>query len=349
MRPRPLRLCVVILAFVILPAVALLTVARGATAAVPEDPPDSSAPGPRMRVREWQQVAGALEHLRPRDGRQLYRGPRMLRNRHPFLVAAGADDRAAGSGIELRIDNVHRLLEPADSEAAARELARLFGGGSVVPDAATYEKLRATALRHADDSGWPVKIVEGTPGHFGVTVENSTVGRTVHTLVFTSSGFGALDVVEEEYRIATSGRVERKVTTWIHGPPQSWQTSGDVDAEEQARLYAGVRRFREAMTAVLARRRSIDRVRAALAPHHSFEAIRRQLGEPDRDIGSGVHRYVYGLADGSAVIFGVPDADKPPLTVRHVAGVGPGGVGDAQVGRLVEDLRATGAGQPQPR
>lgn len=44
-------------------------------------------------------------------------------------------------------------------------------------------------------------------------------------------------------------------------------------------------------------------------------------GEPDRDVGSGIHIYVYDLADGSYVRIGTPD-DKQILYVVHVTADG---------------------------
>ena len=61
-----------------------------------------------------------------------------------------------------------------------------------------------------------------------------------------------------------------------------------------------------------------------------FRSIKRRMsmkeviglcGEPDGDIGSGIHIYIYKLADGSVVRVGTPD-DKQIMYVVHVAANG---------------------------
>ena len=49
----------------------------------------------------------------------------------------------------------------------------------------------------------------------------------------------------------------------------------------------------------------------------SMKQVIRLCGEPDKDIGRGIHIYVYELADGSVVRIGTPD-DKKIIYVVHV-------------------------------
>ncbi len=53
----------------------------------------------------------------------------------------------------------------------------------------------------------------------------------------------------------------------------------------------------------------------------SMKEVIRLCGEPDKDIGSGIHIYIYKLADGSVVRVGTPD-DKRIMYVVHVAANG---------------------------
>jgi hypothetical protein len=66
----------------------------------------------------------------------------------------------------------------------------------------------------------------------------------------------------------------------------------------------------------LARRsRSIEQFRFTTKGTTMAQVI-QSLGEPDRDIGSGIHIFVYGLSDGSEVWIGTPDASEI-WYVRH--------------------------------
>ena len=53
----------------------------------------------------------------------------------------------------------------------------------------------------------------------------------------------------------------------------------------------------------------------------SMKEVIRLCDEPDKDIGSGIHIYLYKLADGSLVQVGTPD-DKQIMYVMHVAANG---------------------------
>jgi len=54
-----------------------------------------------------------------------------------------------------------------------------------------------------------------------------------------------------------------------------------------------------------------------IQPQMSMEQIIEICGVPDEDIGSGIHIYVYKLADGSLVRIGTPDK-KRLIYVAHV-------------------------------
>ena len=54
-----------------------------------------------------------------------------------------------------------------------------------------------------------------------------------------------------------------------------------------------------------------------IKPHMSMKQVIDICGVPDEDIGSGIHIYVYKLADGSLVRIGTPDK-KRLIYVAHV-------------------------------
>ena len=61
---------------------------------------------------------------------------------------------------------------------------------------------------------------------------------------------------------------------------------------------------------------SIEYFNANLKADMKYDAIVNLFGEPDGDIGSGIHIYVYNLGDGSKVYIGY--ADKI-MYARHVS------------------------------
>lgn len=66
---------------------------------------------------------------------------------------------------------------------------------------------------------------------------------------------------------------------------------------------------------------SVQALRRIKRKKMSMKQVVKLCGEPQRDIGSGIHIYVYELADGSAVWVGTPDR-KRIIYVTHVL---PGG------------------------
>ena len=313
--------------------VSLLTLVPGPAVA-----PDAEI-RPRYRSKAWKEVATPWKHLELRDGRRFYRGPRLIRNHWPFLLAANEAERAEGYGYELGVSNAHQLLEPIRTREAAEELARLLAGGVVIEDRETYEAIRrAVTPLQQDAEHWRIKILERTPELFGIQTEKNADGFVVTQLVFSSSPDSALCIYEYRYEFPFDGPGRRTLQTWISGPPQSWQTMGTPDPEQQASMRAEVRRFRRAVTSVLSSRRTLKEVRSRLGFGESFREIRWKLGEPDRDVGSGVHIYVYDLADGTAVVFGVSNEEGQPHYGRHVSGVSDGGPGEATVGKTLETI-----------
>jgi hypothetical protein len=255
------------------------------------------------------------------------------------LVAANERERAAGHGIELRWSNLHLLLEPIPSEAAAVALARMMIGGEVVPDRAAYDRLVDAARRNPMPEGsWEVTVHPRVPERFGLAGERAADGFAVRGTIFTTSGYSALSVVEIHARFPAAGPFTLEQFPAISGPPQSWQTSGDVDEEEQKLLHGAVATFREALLGALRKDLKLDAVAAAYTEGASIATIRHLVGEPLRDIGSGLHRYLYRLGDGRVVVFGAKDEDSPVVNAQLYSGYDP----EAGLGEHLEDLKPRG-------
>jgi hypothetical protein len=327
-----------------------ILIVSGMAMARPQEKAADSDFGRSIRLGRFRNVSVPLEHLKLRDGRRFYRGSRHLDNVYPYWVASGPDEKAREQGYELRLKNAHALFEPIRTEDQAHELARLMTGGMVVPDESTYTMLRQEALRlKPEATGWGVKLKDGRPGVFGVQVKNIDGGFQVHALVFVCSAHLWLEVVEETYTIAPDRPIQRKRICWIKGPPQARQTAGRVDEAEEARLRAEVQRFRTACLRVLHRNLTPARVKAALSDRPTFAVIRDRLGEPEQDLGSGIHIYLYRLADQTGIVCGVADEDARPTYVRHVqleTTGDPGPAGRLGIGAVLEDLAPLPPGQP---
>jgi len=280
-------------------------------------------PGPRRSLQRWQPCSVSFEHLKLRDGRTLYRVPApTLRDREPFLVAASDAERDAGHGFAVGVDAAQRLFEAPTTANGARELCRLLGGGTLIPDAETFARMRAAALKLAPQAdGWGITVAEAQPKAFGASARAVAGGFEVQRLVLTNSGYGRLDVETQRFTVSAEGALKVERTPWITGPPRSWQTAGEVDEAEQAALRAEVDRFLQAMTQALAPARTLQAFVDVCAPETlTFAQVRWALGEPDADEGSGLHIYRYTLGDGTAVVFGTGGEDDPLTYACQVKG-----------------------------
>ena len=301
---------------------------------------------PKRHRKNWRAVTVPITHLVLRDGRAFYRGPGHLNDQYPYFLAANAAERGAGFGYQLRMTNAHQLLAPIETAAAAREFARVLSGGVIVPDEAAYTLLRAEALRLKPVcTGWGVEVEDGRPGCFGVGVEKTADGFTVRALVFKCSSYHRLEVQEQTWTLPASGALRRDVKSWIMGPPQAWQTAGDVDMAEERRLCGEVTRFRAAFLKVLGAGRTLDAVKKALEGNPTFAVVRDRLGEPDGSVGGGREQqeFAYRLRDGTAVVITVARRggdDLAPLGARHVASLAVSDDGTLTVGKTLARIAA---------
>ena len=67
------------------------------------------------------------------------------------------------------------------------------------------------------------------------------------------------------------------------------------------------------------RERSVKAFRA-IGARTGWAAVEARFGAPDADIGSGIHIYVYRLADGSEVRIGTPDRKQILYVIHHRRG-----------------------------
>lgn len=300
---------------------------------------------PEVTMGRWQESTAELEHLVLRDGRRAHRGPRLLVNRFPYLVAANEAEKRERRGYEVRVENTHLLFGPIRTDEQARELARMFYPGPLVTSAATFDRLRAAARRlQPGAKHWGVRIEKGAPKTHGLGVTRlpGGAGREVSMLLLTSHGSAALAIVEVRLEIPSKGPASARTRTWIGGPPQAWQTAGDVDAAVQRQMHEEVRRFRQAMTQIFAASREAAGFLKAYRPGDTFAQFRKKAGEPDRQTGSGIRIFVYDFMDGTSAIFGVADEDAEPLYARHVKGLS-SAPGKLTRPTLLRDLKLPGS------
>jgi hypothetical protein len=301
--------------------------------------PADSPLGPVSQIVGERPISQLGEGLLLRENRVLYRSARSLLERYPYLVAASKAEATERRGIQVRWTNLHLLFVPIPSEAAALELVRTMEGGEIVPDRAAYDRLVDAARKNPLPEGsWPATIHPRVPERFGLVAERTADGFAVRGTIFTTSGYSALSVLEVHARFPTAGPYTIETFPAISGPPQSWQTSGEVDEDEQRRLYRAVAGFRAALLDALRVDFTLERVAEAYTTVSTFAMVRRRIGEPLRDIGSGRHIYVYRLGDGRAVTFAVTDEDAPIAGAALHEGYDL----DAGLGKLISELTPRG-------
>lgn len=282
------------------------------------------ADGPkRVKMRQWIPAGIELRHLTFREGRRLYRGPRTLQYRWPYLVVATQAERDDGYGWLLEFNTAHELFDPILEPDQALEAIGIFSEGVAIADRDLWKQVAEIAGKFDPKGGWPVKVTKGTPDVFGTRLERVETGFAVRTLRFTCAGYAALGVVAVDYGFPFGGAFQRKSKRWISGPPQCWQTSGEVDHAEQAALHENIQKLRRDIMRCLSKYRKLDEIEGVLARTREFAQLCFELGAPDGMIGSGRQIYRFSLGDGSVVDV-VVDRDGHVSSATH-ARPGPGG------------------------
>ncbi|MGE3164145.1 MAG: hypothetical protein AB7O52_04525 [Planctomycetota bacterium] len=90
---------------------------------------------------------------------------------------------------------------------------------------------------------------------------------------------------------------------------------------------------------------ALEAVLEAYTSNSTFATLRRKIGEPIRDIGSGRHIYVYRLGDRRAVTFVVTSEDEPIAS----AALHDGYDLDAGLGKFIEELTPRDTRARKPR
>ena len=54
-------------------------------------------------------------------------------------------------------------------------------------------------------------------------------------------------------------------------------------------------------------RETLEYFQLYLTPEMKFDNLRKTFGDPDSDIGSGIHIYIYNLSDGTKIQIGYTD------------------------------------------
>lgn len=328
----------------ILGGVMLLVVTVGAAA-------QQGDPGERVGPASWVEIDPGWKHLKLGEFWDLYPYAPMLGDTPPFVVAVdrriSVRSTARRDGFRVTHENLGRFLAtppgaagPVASPAAAAEVLAFALQADVVPDQAALDRLLATTARLAKvcpDDYVATKVRDHRPAACGLTATPEGTGYRVRGVVLETKAL--FRISEVSARVETDGRVaariqpdrflgvERTEITW--GPPEHWQTEeGPIDPDDAAAVAkrdawhasqdaqrAHVERVRHAYAVALDPRRTLDAIRRACTPQSMMDDIRRALGAPDRDVGSGIHIWVYDLHDGTATIFG--DSGRGPLMYVH--------------------------------
>lgn len=266
------------------------------------------------RPRTYRNFANgpSFEHITLREGRTISRGPRGMRDQYPYLVASNSSERKQQLGYPVTAATVGFLFEPITTPKAALEMTRWLYGGDLVPDRAAFDRMVNVAKNHELPEGsWPIEW-KRNPEHFGMLARSIEGGVEVRGTIFTSSARMTLSVCEIHavYRPGKAAEVKRE---WcLVGPPQSWQTAGDVDENEQARLRAAIESLRDHLLQALRKDLPLAGFEKAIAEKWSWAKLRHTIGEPNRTRGiPGTYNAMYRLGNGQVIALASGLEDQP--------------------------------------
>lgn len=289
------------------------------------------------------QVILPVKALAVRSDLRITEGPRMLGDEFPYLAVAPI----AVSGTratELVPTTLPKLLPSSpgregttpvriDCPEAAIDAVRLFVSGPLVTDAETAERMIATGreleakLEHLD-----VKVSDHRPDTWAPTAkaagpgdtEGAPASWTVSLVAYEMDRM--LRLVHVTAMVGADGSVSIERQPIVDGPMTSWQTAviGEWTDEMEARQKAmrdEVVVARRTYARALHPAKTLDAFWTAGRLALGMDDVRDLFGEPDRDIGSGVHLWTYDLSDGTSVIFrGAAQKVVQVLHVRNAKG-----------------------------
>lgn len=276
-----------------------------------------------------------------REGVRLAEGPRMLRDTFPYLVAL-EEEANVERGLAIRPETLPALLAEGPpiggsspvripSARAAIDAVRLFVAGPLVTDAETAERIVDTGGRLAEGLRYlDVQVTEHRPDAWSpratpvaaLDKAAGTIARWDVSLVAFELD-RRLRLVHVTAAVKPDGTIELEQTPIVDGPMTTWQTAvlgeyTEAMEQEQRAMVAEVDVARRAYAEALRPARTIGAFWPVVRVLHRMDDVRALFGAPDRDVGSGIHIWVYDLDDGTQVALG--GSEDRIVYARHVRG-----------------------------
>ena len=282
--------------------------------------------GDGRQVDPVRQVDLPFVHLKLRDDLRLTEGPRSLRDAFPYLAVAPVTISSTSATV-LTPRNLGSFLVMAPQEggtvpaairtgAEAIEAVRLFVAGPLVTSIDAGDRILAAARALEDDlEVLSVRTTAHRPETWLPRATPMDQDKSQHPVEAWEVSLVALEMdrrlrlVHVKARVRANGVVEIAYHPIVDGPPTTWQSEGEPTDEArkgdaQARAEVDVVRARLAHALRLAADTDLDTVWAVARADPRMQAARLWLGEPDRDLGSGIHIFAYDLVEGGAALFG---------------------------------------------
>lgn len=289
-------------------------------------------------VDPLRRVVLPLTALRVSPGVRVTEGVRHLSDVFPYVAVAPvtfSSTRAtqlAPATLTAMLPAAHqsdsRTVMPIGSPDAAIEAVRLFVAGPLVTDAATAERLLATGRELAEKlEHLAVKVTDHRPPSWTPSATASDAadddgtpsGWNVSLVAYEMDRM--LRLVHVTATVGTDGSLSFKREPLVDGPMTSWQTAvigkrTDAMEARQKAMHEEVVVARRAYARALQPAKTLDALWTAARLALGMSEVRDLFGEPDRDIGSGVHLWTYDLDDGTSVVFSA--AAEKVAQVLHV-------------------------------
>jgi hypothetical protein len=287
----------------------LVGLALAGRTAVAEDPADPLARTPEA----WRVLVPRWSRLRLRPGLTLYgRTAGRTTDPYPYALVATDEMRAAGRAHAVLPDSFGRVVteESLATGAGATEAVRFFVHGREVRDAATASRVLAEVRRlaptlvHARLEAAPDATPESLLAE--PRLARDAGGFVVRLLLLQTDV--QVRLVAATGRVDPSkGRVTVEERVVVSGPATELLVCGTGEdlAELERRRVAildEVARIRRALLGALDPRRTREAVRRLARPGVTMAEVRAALGEPDDDVGSGIHVWVYALDEGAVLV-----------------------------------------------
>jgi hypothetical protein len=269
----------------------------------------------KRRPQKWLAVDLPWEHLALAEGVELAEAPRSLLEAFPYLLAS-RDPKPTG-GYHLTAGNLHHFLKgPVSSSEQALEAARMFVAGPLVTTAEAVERVVAQAKEQPRSLG--IEIHDFRPKVYPPVIARAKDVWEVSFVAFAMIGRARL--VHVKARVPEKGAITYAFQPIVDGPLLSWQTSGDVDMEQENRNRAQARAAMLLFGKALQLNPGIDTAwaLARVRLHHMGE-VRTLLGEPVRKWSPIAALSEYAVGD-STIVFACRRTDEPgePEVIEHV-------------------------------